>query len=234
MTTVASFKSGNLTTFPACRYGFLERKEKAMSFANTELSTGTRKSIASKKRLQSVKWGRSVVAWDSLEPTSIADLWTTLVPKYQSINYGPLTFSVIWDPGVGAKIGKINPKRLLNRFAAYIIEGELERCRTKLFDQRHAAIRFGNLKPGFGYKGKRGDFCLIGGALNKTHATVYYRSLELIGGFSYDLALLAVIEGRLGCNWKSVTFVTANAFTFALKGNSNEKLYPKLVKIFKR
>lgn len=230
---VDSFKSGNLTTFPACRYGFSARKEKAMSFGSTELRIGTRTSKRLKKPLKSAGLVAKGVALGYPAPTSIADLWTTLVPAYQSRNYGPAIFSVRWNPDIAARIGKINPKRLVGRFAAYIIEGELERVRTKLFEQGNASIRFGNLKPGLGYSGKRGDFCLVGGALTRKNATFYYRSLELIGGFAYDLALLAVIEGRLGCRWTDINFVTQKAFIFALKGNSNEKLYPKLRAIFK-
>lgn len=231
---MASFKSGNLTTFPACKYGFLEKRVKAMSSGNIESRTGTRKLSHLKKRFRSVNLVSDDAVLGYPAPTSIADLWTTLVPTYQSKNYGPAMFSVYWDPDVAVRIGKINPKRLVSRFAAYIIEGELERVHAKLFDKGAASIRFGNLKPGLGYSGKRGDFCLVGGALTRKHATVYYRSLELIGGFAYDLALLAVIEGRLGCRWKTITFVTARAFSFGLKGNSNEKLYPKLAKIFQR
>lgn len=182
---------------------------------------------------ESAKVGRKNVVLGFPEPTSMKDLWTLFVPAYQSRNYGPATFAIHWDRAKAIEIGKINPRRLVNRFAAYVIEGELERSRNKLECTGNASIRFGNLKPGVGYHKERGDFCLIAAVCTKRELTVYYRSLEMMGGFAYDLALLAVIEQTLGCNWRVVRFVTAKAFTFALKGNSNEKLYPKLRAIFK-
>lgn len=87
-------------------------------------------------------------------------------------------------------------------------------------------------KSGHGYKGERGDFCLIAGVVRPKQLTLYYRSLELIGGLAYDLTLIGHIEWELGCSFRQVDFVTAKAFTFALRGNSNEKLYPKLKAIY--
>lgn len=110
---------------------------------------------------------------------------------------------------------------------------EVERAAQKLSSKGTASLRFGNEKKGHGYSGERGDFCLIAGVVTRRYLTVYYRSLELIGGFAYDLTLIRELEGALLCNWKTVTFVTAKAFVFALKGNSNEKLYPKLRDILK-
>lgn len=230
---MASFKSGNLTVFPACRYGFSAREVKAMSSVSTESKAGTRRLIISPKPLRFVGLNVSAAVLGYPLPISIADLWTGFVPKYQSQNYGPAIFTIRWDRGLASKVGMINPKRLVSRFAAYVIEGEIERVRRKLDSGKDASIRFGNLKPGLGYKGERGDFCMVAGAVKKRELTLYYRSLEMIGGFAYDLALLAVLEGSLKCDWRTVTFVTQKAFVFALRGNSNEKLYPKLQGIFK-
>lgn len=185
-----------------------------------------------KKQLEFVGAGSEGAVLGYPRPTSMKDLWTAFVPAYRSQNYGPAMFAIHWDREKAIEIGKINPRRLVNRFAAYVIEGELARSRAKLEKSGNASIRFGNLKEGIGYHKERGDFCLIAAACTKRHLTVYYRSLEMIGGFGYDLALLAVIESTLGCNWQDIRFVTAKAFVFALKGNSNEKLYPKLKGIF--
>lgn len=99
--------------------------------------------------------------------------------------------------------------------------------------RRDASIRFGVAKPGHGYKGERGDFCLIGGVYSFGTLTLFYRSIELIGGFAYDLVLIAHLCKELGIEPKYVEIWSPKAFVFALKGNSNEKLFPKLKEIFR-
>jgi hypothetical protein len=182
------------------------------------------------KLLRYVGVGRSGAVLGYPEPTSIADLWTHLVPDYQSRNYGPAIFRILWDRKVAKELGSISQRRYSSRLRNYLIPEELERVSAKL-QKGEASIRFGNLKEGHGYNGERGDFCMVAGVIDRRHAVMYYRSLELIGGFAYDLALLAYLEETLRCNWKDITFITHKAFIFALKGNSNEKLYPKLRRI---
>lgn len=99
--------------------------------------------------------------------------------------------------------------------------------------RRDVSIRFGVAKTGHGYNGERGDFCLIGGVYSSGTFTFFYRSLELIGGFAYDLVLIAHLCKELEIEPKFIEIWAAKAFVFALKGNSNQKLYPKLREILK-
>lgn len=166
-------------------------------------------------------------------PENIGDLWSTLVPRYESRNYGALSFSLIWDPEKAQAVSEISEKRGSNRIANYVIADEMDRVRRKLKTKGEASIRFGVSKPGYGYNGERGDFCMIGGVVRPKALTLYYRSLELIGGLAYDLVLIRYLEESLGCCFRQIDFVTLKAFVFALKGNSNEKLYPKLKEIYR-
>jgi len=175
--------------------------------------------------------GEGLKVWGP--PESIWDLWSTLLPAYESKNYGPLGFSIIWDPEKAQEIREISEKRAKNRIDNYVIIDELERVEKKLTKKGEASIRFGNSKPGHGYSGERGDFCLVGGVVKPKHLTLYYRSLELIGGLAYDLTLVRYLEEALGCSFRQVDFLSAKVFSFALKGNSNEKLYPKLKEIYR-
>ena len=182
------------------------------------------------KQLEYVSPVGSAVVLGFPAPILTKDLWMSLVPEYRSVNHGPATFTLEWDRSIGQRIAKISQKRSSSRVSNYILTPELSRVEQKLA-KGQASIRFGNLKPGHGYSGERGDFCLIAGVITKRRLTVYYRSLEMIGGFAYDLTLLNFLEEFLRCDWKAVTFVTQKCFVFALKGNSNEKLYPKLRRI---
>jgi hypothetical protein len=96
---------------------------------------------------------------------------------------------------------------------------------------KDCSIRFGVSKAGRGYHGERGDFCLVGGAIDGRRLTLMYRSLELIGGFGYDLAMVAQMCDHLEWEPRGVTIMAARANVFALKRNSNEKFYPKLRRI---
>lgn len=177
--------------------------------------------------------GKDCIMW--LKPPKLfelSELRKTLFPRYESHNYGPIAFSIVWDPQIARSIRDISERRSVNRIANYILHPELPRVERKLKTKREASIRFGVSKPGHGYAGERGDFCLVAGIVRPKQLTLYYRSLELIGGLAYDLTLVAYLETALGCCFRQVDFVTAKAFTFALKGNSNEKLYPKLKVIY--
>lgn len=163
---------------------------------------------------------------------SIPGVWNYLVPEYKSVNYGAQRFSVKWNPVYAGLIRQISVRRALNRRLNYLDALEIERVKEKLCTKSEASIRFGAKKEGHGYSEERGDFCLVGGVIKGRNLILFYRSLELIGGFAYDLTLIDSLSNYLETDWDIVTIITCKAFTFALKGNSNEKLYPKLKKIF--
>lgn len=121
--------------------------------------------------------------------------------------------------------GRASGKRLRN-------DGEAP-ADVRARPRRDVSIRFGVAKQGHGYNGERGDFCLIGGVYGSGTLTLFYRSLELIGGFAYDLVLIAHVCKELGIEPRYIEIWAAKAFVFALKGNSNEKLYPKLKGVFR-
>lgn len=165
---------------------------------------------------------------------TIPDFWKNRVPRYESKNYGAMVIDLVWDPKYAQAIKQISPKRAANRRANYIDPTEMDRVEDKLKTRKEASIRFGVGKEGYGYNGERGDFCLVGGVIKGRNLALFYRSLELIGGFAYDLTLIDSMSERLGVPFKIVTIYTCKAFTFALKGNSNEKLFPKLQVLFSR
>ncbi len=165
---------------------------------------------------------------------NIPSAYRALVPEYKSRTWKPLVFKIEkWDFVYGEDVREINKKRADNRSLSYLDPVEITRVYEKLYLQQKSevSIRFGYEKKGKGYHGERGDFCLVGGAIVNKHLSLFYRSLEMIGGFGYDLTLINRLGADLGINWKSVTFFATHANVFALKRNSNEKLYPKLRKI---
>ncbi len=108
---------------------------------------------------------------------------------------------------------------------------EASRIRPK--SARDVSIRFGVSKPGHGYGKERGDFCLVSAVLVGRKITFFYRSIELIGGIAFDLVLIAELEKLLEIEFTEVNLWAKKAFVFALKGNSNQKLYPKLREIMR-
>lgn len=154
---------------------------------------------------------------------SLGAIWKTLVPKYKSKSYRNLHFTFNWNTDDAKFIESVSAKRCEKRRQTYLIPGELQRSR--------GAIRFGHKKEGHGYHEKRGDFCLVGAVYDHGHVSVLYRRVELIGGLHFDLAVFSEIENICG-KIKDVTIYAPHAFVFALKGNSNEKLYTKLVKYY--
>jgi len=169
----------------------------------------------------------------ALTSLPIPDHWNTLVPEYQSRVYPGLIFRMEWDDKYALAIREISQRRYANRVKNYLDPEEVMRARKKLETKGEASIRFGVSKSGHGYKGERGDFCLVGGVIRGRDLTVFYRSLELIGGFAYDLTLFGFLSHEF-TPWRTVTIMATKANVFALKGNSNEKLFPKLQKIFKQ
>lgn len=163
---------------------------------------------------------------------TIPEAYQSLVPRYESKVYGALHLEIDrWDNSYGHEVAAVNPKRARNRVANYVDPDEVERVLARLKAGKDCSIRFGVSKAGRGYHGERGDFCLVGGAIDGRRLTLMYRSLELIGGFGYDLAMIANLCERLKWHPKGVTIMAARANVFALKRNSNEKFYPKLRKI---
>lgn len=173
------------------------------------------------------------------EWSSVGAFWRHYVPTYRSGSIRPFRARMPYQgiPRAARLIRGISARRSDNRIANYVDEGELSRLRIKLASStkrpRDFSIRFGVKKPGHGYSGDRGDFCLVAGVYSNRTLTLFYRSIELIGGFAYDLVLIHEICNRLGIEPKFIEIWATKAFIFALKGNSNEKLYPKLQEIFR-
>lgn len=168
-----------------------------------------------------------------LEARDVAQAWKILVPEYRSAVYSPVVIQIQqWDDRYAAEIEEISEKRATNRWTNYCDPKELARVERRLAQDKDSSIRFGVKKEGHGYHGERGDFCLVGGAIDGNNLTMMYRSLELIGGFAYDLTLIRRLGMTFDRDWKRVMILAARAHVFALKGNSNEKLFPKLQKVF--
>ena len=164
---------------------------------------------------------------------SIPDHWNALVPEYKSKSYPGLLLKLEWNQKYAEAIERISGRRTLSRIKNYIDREEVERAQRKWLTKGEASIRFGVSKTGHGYNGERGDFCLVGGVIRGEDLIVLYRSLELIGGFAYDLTLVHHLGDLIGIRWETVTIFATKANVFALRGNSNEKLYPKLQGIFR-
>lgn len=160
-------------------------------------------------------------------------LYASIVPSYRGRSFKPFVARVNhWSKSYGEAVAQINPKRAASRIENYLDRNEISRISRRAADGRDYSLRFGVAKSGRGYHGTRGDFCLSSAAItNRRHLTLFYRSLELIGGLAYDLVLINELSRSLKTDWKSVTFMAAHAYVFALKRNSNEKLYPKFMEI---
>ena len=156
----------------------------------------------------------------------MAEMFTTLVPEYRGRCWTPFWVRFQWDPEIARFMKSISKKRYQKRMDTYIIPGELERSTS--------SMRFGNSKTGFGYVGKRGDFCMIGASLEKNHLTVFYRRLEMIGGLHYDTAIFNEIDKRAPVDIKYITIFAAQSTVFARRKNSNEKLYQQLMDYYGR
>jgi hypothetical protein len=169
----------------------------------------------------------------SIPTVTIPEFWNANVPRYESKVIGPLIVRLKWEPTYAEQIAWISPRRVESRLAGYLDPKEMIRVAKKLESKGEASIRFGAEKTGKGYHGERGDFCLVGGVIQGKHLGLYYRSLELIGGFAYDLTLIRRIGSEFFRDWNTVTICAWRANVFALRKNSNEKLFPKLQEIFR-
>jgi len=166
---------------------------------------------------------------------SVGQFWRNYVPAYKSKSFRPFHVGFPWNPFIAPRIKAISERRSQNRIRNYINSDELQRAKNRLSKNpgSDVSIRFGVSKSGHGYSGERGDFCLVAGVFRAGTLTLFYRSIELIGGFAFDLVLIRHIEKELDVKIKRIEIWAIKAFIFALKGNSNEKLYPKLRRILK-
>lgn len=164
---------------------------------------------------------------------SVGAFWRYYVPAYRSGSFKPFHARFPYEgvPAAAKLIRRISEKRSTNRISNYIIPDELARVKAR--GGNDFSIRFGARKPGHGYSGGRGDFCLAAAVYSGSTLTFFYRSLELMGGFAYDTVLWTHTCDELGITPRYVEIWAVKAFIFALKGNSNEKLYPQLKKIFR-
>lgn len=189
--------------------------------------------------------------------------WSSYVSSYESKVFKDLFVRFPWDEGsrrIANQIRKLSERRSTNRIGSYIDPTEIERVRLRLGNAneirisksripkrnessneegirtkhaRDVSIRFGVRKTGHGYGKERGDFCLVSAVLIGKKITFFYRSIELIGGIAFDLVLIEELEKLLGIQFTQVDIWAKKAFVFALKGNSNQKLYPKLREIMR-
>lgn len=162
----------------------------------------------------------------------IKDVHETLVGAYISKRFKHFCFSYGWDSHLAQLVTGISIKRSNNRIKNYVIEDELERVEDRVREGKDFSLRFGVEKRGSGNFGMRGDFCLLGASYSKKVLTLHYRSLELFGGLVYDQAILGYVISWLGIEVKKIVCMCSSCHTFALKKNSNEKLWEQLQQIY--
>lgn len=158
---------------------------------------------------------------------SLGYTFLELVPEYRSWTERSFVFSYQRDPTICKALEAWGPRRYANRLEAYLIPGELKRASSHLDGGAGASIRFGHHKMGRGFEEKRGDYCLVAGVYRRKTLSLFYRRVELLGGFFYDQALVDTVHRELA----PVTMVTVyatEACVYARKGNSNEKLFHRL------
>lgn len=160
---------------------------------------------------------------------SVKDLHDKLLGGYVSKRFSPMVFSMDWNPADAMRMTQINPKRRNKRVASYLNPDELKRAQSRIDAGKDFSIRMGVKKEGSGNFGKeRGDFCLLGMSYSKKKLTLHYRSLELFGGLVYDQAIIKAFQDQTGVKIKKIIYMCASCHSFALKGNSNQKLFQKL------
>jgi hypothetical protein len=167
----------------------------------------------------------------------LSAFFNALVPDYIGRTYRPLVARIKpWDAGKYAMhLRAISESRSLKRMEGYIDPDEVFRVKEKLTRKDNASIRFGVKKSGHGYLGERGDFCLIGGAIRDSVLTVFYRRLELIGGWTFDVVLIEELSRLLDLRWKSVQVMAVQADVYALRDGSGEKerLFQRVQEIYR-
>lgn len=163
---------------------------------------------------------------------SIKEVHTDMVGGYVSKRFRHHTFSFGWDQDLAARVTSINPKRAAKRVQSYVDDNELSRVIGRVQSGKDFSVRFGVEKTGAGNFGERGDFCLLGAAYSKKTLTLHYRSLELFGGLVYDQAILLHVINYLQVEVNRVVVMASSCHSFALRGNSNQKLFEKLEVIY--
>lgn len=158
-----------------------------------------------------------------------------LIPTYSGGSLRNAFFSFTWDEAQVNDILDISRPRALKRIATYVIPTELPRIAKLLEDQpkRGASMRFGLKKLGRGisHENGRGDFCLVGGVIERRTFTAFYRSVDLLGGFLYDLAIFQHVFNELSLKPRVVNIFAVKCGVAALRGNSNEALHAKIMKL---
>lgn len=164
---------------------------------------------------------------------SIREVHTDMVGGYVSRRFPHHVFSFGWNPDLAQRV-LVNPKRAAKRIASYVDYADLARASSRSDNGKDFSIRFGVEKTGSGNFGERGDFCLLGASYTTRGRTLtlHYRSLELFGGLVYDQAILLEVIGTLNLDVKRIVVMCGSCHSFALRGNSNEKLYAKLLDIY--
>jgi len=163
---------------------------------------------------------------------SIQQVHEEMIGGYISKRFKHHTFAYSWKESLARLVTGINPDRAEKRIASYVIPEEFERVAGRVAGGKDFSIRFGLEKTGKGNFGERGDFCLLGAAYSKKVLTLHYRSLELFGGLVYDQAIILHVAEQLGIEVKTVVVMATSCHSFALKGNSNQKLFEKLQVIY--
>jgi hypothetical protein len=167
----------------------------------------------------------------------LAAFFNTLVPDYVGRTYRPLVARIRpWDgPAFAQPLAELSLTRANKRLAGYINMDEVARVGLKLQSKDNASIRFGVEKSGHGYLGERGDFCLVGGAIRDRGLTVFYRRLELIGGWTFDVVLIDHLAHLLHTEWKWVQIMAVQADVYALRDGSGEKerLFQRVQEIYR-
>lgn len=162
----------------------------------------------------------------------ISEIHRRMVGGYVSKRFKHHVFSFGWSPELASAVTSINPDRARKRVLSYVDNSELDRVKPRVDAGKDFSIRFGVAKTGTGNFGDRGDFCLLGAAYSKGVLTLHYRSLELFGGLVYDQAILNWVIAYLEIKVKTIVVMATSCHSFALRGNSNEKLYSKLQLIY--
>lgn len=162
----------------------------------------------------------------------LSDIHSRMVGGYVSKRFKHHVFSFGWSPELASQVTSINLDRARKRVLSYVDDAELDRVKPRVAAGKDFSIRFGVSKSGTGNFGDRGDFCLLGGAYSKKVLTLHYRSLELFGGLVYDQAIIHHVIAYLGIEVKTIVVMATSCHSFALRGNSNEKLYQKLLHIY--
>jgi hypothetical protein len=163
---------------------------------------------------------------------SLREIHTDMIGGYVSKRFKHHVFSYTWQESLARAVTSINPDRANKRIASYVDDAELRRVEGRITAGKDFSLRFGVQKTGTGNFGERGDFCLLGAAYSKKVLTLHYRSLELFGGLVYDQAIILHLISHLKIEVKTIVIMATSCHSFALKGNSNQKLFEKLEVIY--